>query len=80
MTLDNLGIPSIQREWITEKELSDLTGFTRAWFQQRRFAGEGIPYTKFGDTKFAPIRYRVSDVEEWIKKHSVNPGEDNVCD
>ena len=78
MDLTTLQKTSIHREWLTEKELSDLTGFARSWFQQRRLAGDGIPYTKFGDTKFAPIRYRVSEVEEWIKKHSVNPDDDNV--
>lgn len=75
MTLENLTAPRFQREWLSEKELSELTGFARSWFQQKRFNNEGIPYTKFGDGQFAPIRYRVSDVEKWIEEHSVKTGE-----
>lgn len=77
MTLPNLNASHIQREWLTEKELSELTGFARSWFQQKRFNNEGIPYTKFGDGQFAPIRYRVSDVEKWIEEHSVKTSESN---
>ena len=64
-------LSNLQREWITERELSEITGFTRSWFQQRRFSGDGIPYTKFGDTQFAPIRYHIADVEKWVAEHSV---------
>ena len=77
MALDNLKVHSIQREWLSEKELSELTGFARSWFQQKRFNNQGIPFTKFGDGQFAPIRYRVSDVEKWIQEHSVKTGDSN---
>lgn len=74
MTLESLKIQTSNREWISEKELSELTGFARSWFQQKRFKGEGIPYTKFGDGQFAPIRYRLCDVEKWIAERTVKTG------
>ena len=74
MPLENLKKPTIEREYFSEKELSELTGFPRSWFQQCRTRSQGIPYTKFGDGKFAPVRYHIADVEKWIAEHSAPLG------
>ena len=36
-----------------------------ATVQRDRWIGQGIPYIKFGHS----VRYRKSDVQEWVNKH-----------
>lgn len=66
-----------KREWISEKELSELTGLARTWFQQARCRREGIPYYKFGEGRNAPVRYKLSDVEDWINRRAISINEAN---
>ena len=68
---ENLQPKANQREWITEKELSELTGLARTWFQQARCRKEGIRYYKFGNGRNAPVRYKISDVEDWINRRAI---------
>lgn len=45
-----------------EKVIGHVLGFTDAWCQRSRWAGQGPPFVKIGRN----VRYRKSDVVEWI--------------
>ena len=53
---------------VTTKEVADFLGVSprtvEAWVQARK-----IPHYKFG----RPVRFRLSEVEEWLKKQRVVP-------
>lgn len=55
---------------LTQKEVADWTGMSPAWFEMARFKGTGIPYVKIGRA----VRYRTSDVQNWINDHVVGGG------
>lgn len=50
---------------LTDKEASEITGLSRAWFQRIRWSGGGPPYVKIGHS----VRYRESQLESWINSH-----------
>lgn len=55
---------------LTQQEVVEWTGMSPAWFEQNRFKGVGIPYIKIGRS----VRYRTSDVQQWINAHMVGAG------
>ena len=69
--------PLIEKVYLSEKELSELTGLSQSWFQQQRYKRTGPDYLKLGDTQFAPIRYRWSDWERWVANHEKRNFDDN---
>ena len=54
--------------YLTEKEISQMTGYSRAYFQRARWAGKPeIPYLKLpGSSK---ILYPVKEVTEFFSQH-----------
>ncbi|MEA1916064.1 MAG: helix-turn-helix domain-containing protein [Campylobacterota bacterium] len=58
--------------WLTPKSLEDEYGFKEATISKYRITGK-IPFYKIG-SKF--IRYKRSEIDEWIEKHKVK-GENN---
>jgi len=55
---------------LNQKEVSEWTGMSLAWFEISRFKGTGIPYVKIGRS----VRYKTSDVQRWINSHVVCTG------
>jgi len=55
---------------LNQKEVSEWTGMSLAWFEISRFKGTGIPYVKIGRS----VRYKTSDVQLWINSHVVCTG------
>lgn len=55
-------LPSSLTPLISEKQLVELTGFTKTYFQKARTYGGGPPFIKIGRT----VRYRLEDVEAWL--------------
>lgn len=49
---------------MTQKELCAYIGKSEAWAERARLDGSGPPYVKLGRS----VRYRASDVEDWINK------------
>lgn len=52
---------------LRQREVAQMIGMSEAWLEQSRFRGTGIPYIKCGRS----VRYRHSDVIEWLEMHSV---------
>ena len=56
-----------ETRYITEIELSELTGFALSTIRNKRFSGEGIKYCKIGRS----VRYRLNDVIEFMNSHLI---------
>jgi len=52
---------------LRQGEVAKMIGMSEAWLEQSRFRGTGIPYIRLGRA----IRYRMSVVQQWLEKHSV---------
>jgi hypothetical protein len=53
-------------EYMTSVETAALMRLKPNTLEIKRCQGKGPPFIKLGDTRQAPVRYRRSDVEEWI--------------
>jgi predicted DNA-binding transcriptional regulator AlpA len=49
---------------LTEKEAAKLLGMTPRFLQARRVRGNGPPFIRISSRA---IRYRVSDLESWVR-------------
>ena len=54
-------------KYITEKEVSEITGRALSTLRNERFLGKGIPYFKIGKS----VRYRLDDVIEFMESKRV---------
>ena len=57
----------IERRLVNEREAARLVGFSVAALIKWRREGRGPRYIRVGRS----IRYRVSDLVEWIQRHTV---------
>ena len=56
-----------QVKYITEKEVSEITGRALSTLRNERFLGKGIPYFKIGKS----VRYKLDDVIEFMESKRV---------
>lgn len=59
----------IQAEFLTEKQVSELTGIPVPTLQNQRYYSTGLPYIKVGRL----VRYSLEEVREYMKKATVHP-------
>ena len=57
------------QELLMEQQVFNLYGFTLAWLRRTRREGRGPRFLKLGKM----VRYRRSDVEAYLKAHTVEP-------
>ena len=55
--------------WLTETEVSDLIGVTRATLQNWRWRRVGLPYSKF----MGSVRYKESDLYAYMEAGRIEP-------
>lgn len=53
--------------YVSEREVSRITGLAIQTLRNWRFRGEGIPYSKIGRS----VRYLLSDVYSFMENHRV---------
>lgn len=59
---------------LTTKQLPDVTGLSRSFFEKGRIYGFGPPFLRIQSGKRAgKILYRISDVERWLAARECNP-------
>ena len=58
---------SLMTRYISEKEVSEITGRSLSTLRKDRFKGRGIPYVKFGRL----VRYSDSDVQKYMEARKV---------
>lgn len=54
--------------WLTEQEVSRLTGISVSTLQKQRFRGKGIPYSKVGAKS---VRYSFQDVVAYMDSQKI---------
>ncbi len=55
-------------QYLTENEVSKMTGIALSTLRNSRFMGKGIPYYKIGKS----VRYRLNDVTGYIEARRIN--------
>ena len=60
--------------WLTETEVSDLIGVTRATLQNWRWRRVGLPYSKF----MRSFRYKESDLYAYMESGRIEPETSNT--
>lgn len=58
-------------EYISEKEVSRITGRALPTLRQDRHLGRGLPYHKLG----RQVRYRIDDIEQFMNDCRIEPTE-----
>ncbi len=56
------------KRYLTEKEVSAITGLSVSLLQKMRQQCKGIPYIKLGKA----VRYTLEDVQAFMEAHRVN--------
>ena len=62
--------------YLTEREVSDITGFALSTLRNHRFHRKGIPYLKCGRA----IRYSLGDVLSYMESRRISTEEDHRND
>ena len=57
----------IRKKYLTEKEASEVTGFSMTALQNQRHHRRGLPYIKIGGR----IRYDIDDVITYMNSHKI---------
>ena len=52
---------------LTEAEVAEVLGVSKAWCQRKRWAKSGPPYRKLGRT----VRYPADELDAWIGRHGL---------
>jgi hypothetical protein len=60
--------------WLTETEVSNLIGVTRATLQKWRWRRVGLPYSKF----MRSVRYKESDLYAYMESGRIEPETSNT--
>ena len=58
--------------FLTEKEVSRITGLALSTLRNTRFQCRGLPYIKIGRA----VRYDLRDVMHYMENHKITPRED----
>jgi hypothetical protein len=66
--MDGLLPPTVE-PWVTKQRLADHLLVTRRWIEQQQH--HGLPYLRMGGMN----RYRISEVETWLRERYGQGGE-----
>lgn len=58
-------------QYLNEKEIAKITGFSIQTLRNQRFLRKGFPYIKVGRS----VRYDLKDVAEFMNQHKIEPGD-----
>lgn len=62
--------------YLTTKQLPEMTGLSRSFFEKGRIYGYGPQYIRIAPgNRVGKILYRPEDVEMWLASHQHNPEE-----
>ena len=59
---------AVEKIYINEKEAVVRYGYSRAWFQQKRWAGNSPPYIKINN---GGVRYPIRECDAWFSNHGL---------
>lgn len=70
----NISTVDLDDRYLTEKQASEITGYSCSWFQRARWNGTGPEYTKTGNT----VRYKRSKLFAWMDSHTISSTSKNA--
>lgn len=56
-------------QWLTERQVNELTTLSLSTLRSHRFYGKGIPYSKIGRS----VRYSLADVIAFMESKRISP-------
>ncbi len=56
-----------QNEYLTEKQVAELTGRAVQTLRNDRFMGKGFPYVKMGRS----VRYSLDEIHDYMKSRTI---------
>ena len=60
---------TFNQQYLTEKQVSEMTGIALSTLRNNRFNGTGISYSRLGSKS---IRYSLNDVIEYIESRRIS--------
>ncbi len=54
-------------KYLTERQVAEMTGFSKYTFQRLRFEHRGPAYLKVGRS----VRYRLEDIQKWMESRRI---------
>jgi hypothetical protein len=57
-------------EWLAPKAVAEELGVSTRTLANQRYMGTGPDFSKLGPGRFAPVRYRRSDLQLWIRSET----------
>lgn len=55
------------------RDAADILGVSEAWLARHRWAGTGPVFVRVGGGSGRAVRYRETDLRDWIEDHAVRP-------
>jgi predicted DNA-binding transcriptional regulator AlpA len=62
----------VSEQLVTARAVAEQLGMSVAWVLDRFEAGE-LPGFKYGDSAAAPVRFRLSELEDWLESRRRGP-------
>jgi hypothetical protein len=56
-----------------ERDAGRVLGVSVSWLQRQRWKRTGPPFCKVGGPKGRAVRYRPSDLQQWIEANRIDP-------
>jgi predicted DNA-binding transcriptional regulator AlpA len=58
---------------LPERDAAAILGVSVYWLQRQRWLGTGPSFVRVGGPNGRAVRYRASDLEQWIESNLVDP-------
>lgn len=68
----NKALSTQNHSLLKSPEVAALLGVSNQWLAKARITGESPPYVKFGKAHSSPVRYDLTEVQEWIARRTVD--------
>ena len=66
---DLVTLPTRGEHWLTKEQLAVEIGYSTRWINMQMRDGD-MPYRKAGNGRGAHVRFRLSEVENWMLRRS----------
>lgn len=61
-------------EWVSEREIADITGISLSKLRNDRSMGRGFPHYKLNPARQGSVRYKLSEILSLLESKRIEPG------
>ena len=65
--------PNDVERLLTSHEAARILGVSQAWLERKRYERAGPPFVRVGGPNGRAVRYRQSDIAQWVNDNLVVP-------